>query len=128
MEALQIAGLSVCAAVIALTLRRMHQESSAVLLIAAGAMAALMVLPHLGGIISGITVLAGSGGVQDGYMTQLLKIGGVSLLMDFAAQTCRDAGAEGLALKTELAGRVMLIGLAMPVMQTLLEEILSLSR
>ena len=57
----------------------------------------------------------------------LLKIGGISLLMDFAAQTCRDAGENGLALKVELAGRVMLILLALPFMQALLTQILSLS-
>ena len=48
--------------------------------------------------------------------------------MDFAAQTCRDANEDGLAMKVELAGRVMLIALALPVMRTLLVQILSLSR
>ena len=47
--------------------------------------------------------------------------------MDFAAQTCRDAGEDGLALKVELAGRVMLIALSLPVMQTLLTQIMSLA-
>ena len=47
--------------------------------------------------------------------------------MDFAAQTCRDAGEEGLAMKTELAGRVMLLTLALPAMQTLLTQLLSLA-
>ena len=61
-------------------------------------------------------------------MGQLLKVGGISLLMDFAAQTCRDANEDGLALKVETATRVMLIALALPVMRTLLSQILSLSR
>ena len=60
-------------------------------------------------------------------MSPLLKVGGISLLTDFAAQTCRDAGEDGLALKVELAGRVMLIALALPVMEALLSHILSLS-
>ena len=47
--------------------------------------------------------------------------------MDFAAQTCRDASEEGLALKVETAGRVMLLSLSLPVMRTLLSQILSLS-
>jgi len=65
--------------------------------------------------------------VEDSYISQLLKIGGISLLMDFAAQTCRDAGEDGLALKVETAGRVMLIGLSLPVMEALLTQIMSLS-
>lgn len=111
----------------ALVMRRLRPESATALVIAAGALTGLMVLPRLAEIVSGVTALAAAGGVQDGYMSQLLKVGGISLLMDFAAQTCRDADEEGLAMKVELAGRVMLIGLALPVMRTLLEQILSLS-
>lgn len=127
MNAMQFAGFAVCAAAMALVMRRLRPESATVLVIAAGALAGIMILPQLGQIVSGITALASAGGVQESYMTQLLKVGGVSLLMDFAAQTCRDAGEDGLAMKTELAGRVMLIALALPVMRTLLEQILSLS-
>lgn len=127
MNAFQIAGFAVCAAVLSLLLRKLRPEASIVLTIAAGAMAVLMVLPQLQQIVSALTALIQTGGVQERYMTQLLKIGGISLLMDFAAQTCRDASEAGLALKVEFAGRVMLIALALPVMQALLSQIISLS-
>ena len=123
----QIAGFAVCAAALALVLRRLRPESATVLVIAAGALAGLMVLPQLAQIVDGVVTLASTGGVQEGYIAQLLKIGGISLLMDFAAQTCRDAHEDGLALKVELAGRVMLIALSLPVMQTLLAQIMSLA-
>lgn len=124
---MQIAGFAVCAAAMALVMRRLRPESAAALVIAAGTLTALMVIPQLSQIVSGVTALASAGGVQEGYMAQLLKVGGISLLMDFAAQTCRDAKEDGLAMKVELAGRVMLIALALPVMRTLLAQILSLS-
>ncbi len=127
MSAWQITGFAVCAATMALVMRRIRPEAAPVLIIAAGALTALMVLPQLAKIVDGVRGLAVSGGVQDVYMTPLLKIAGISLLMDFAAQTCRDAGEDGLALKVELAGRVMLIALALPVMEALLSHILSLS-
>ena len=127
MGAAQIAGFAVCAAALALILRRLRPESATVLVIAASALAGLMILPQLAQIVDGVVSLAKSGGVQDGYITQLLKISGISLLMDFAAQTCRDAGEYGLALKVELAGRVILITLSLPVMQTLLTQIISLA-
>ena len=127
MGAVQIAGFAVCAAALALILRRLRPESATVLVIAAGALAGLMVLPLLASIVDGVVSLARTGGVQNGYITQLLKIGGISLLMDFAAQTCRDASEDGLALKVELAGRIMLIALSLPVMQTLLTQIMSLA-
>lgn len=128
MSALQIAGFAVCAAALALVMRRLRPEAAPVLAIAAGALTAMMVLPRLGEIIDGVMALSAEGGVQEAYMGQLLKVGGISLLMEFASQTCRDANEDGLALKVEMAGRVMLIALALPVMRTLLSQILSLSR
>ena len=127
MDFLKIAALAVSAAVLTLVIRRLRPELGLTLSLAAGALVMLLALPTLGQLISGLSALAATGGVSDRYMAQLLKVAGVSLLMDFAAQTCRDAGEEGLAMKAELAGRVMLLSLALPSMQTLLTQILSLS-
>ena len=127
MDMLRTAGLAVCAALCALLLRRMRPEISTGISLAGGAIILALCLPVLIEIVRGLTSLARQGGVQDTYLTQLLKVAGVSLLSDFAAQTCRDAVEEGLAVKTELAGRVMLLSLALPAMRTLLSAILALS-
>lgn len=127
MSALKLAGFSVCAAIMGMLLRRLRPEAGAALTLGAGAMLLVMLLPGIQQAISGVMTLGQTGGLPHGYITQLMKVGGVSLLMDFAAQTCRDAGENGLAMKTELAGRVMLILLALPFMQALLTQILSLS-
>lgn len=127
MEAVRFAGLAVCAAVLAMLLRRLKPEAGTSFSLAAGAVILLIALPMLHSVISGITALAEAGGLSDGYMKQLLKVCGVSLLMDFAAQTCRDAGEEGLARKTELTGRIVLVSLALPFMQSLLTQVISLS-
>ena len=127
MSAIQFAAFAVCAAALALTMRRLRPEAAPVLIIAAGTLCMLVLLPQLSQIVTDVSVLATVGGVQGEYTTQLLKIAGISLTMDFAAQTCRDASEEGLALKVETAGRVMLLSLSLPVMRTLLSQILSLS-
>ena len=127
MAPFQIAGFAVCAAALALVMRKLRPEAAPLLVIAAGALAVMMVIPQLAEIIDSMTALAAAGGVQNGYTLQLLKVGGISLLMDFSAQTCRDAGEDGLALKVELAGRIMLIVLALPVIHSLLSQIMSLS-
>lgn len=127
MSMLQLAGFSTAAALVALTLRRLRPEAGVALALAAGAMLAVLMLPALSGVVSALSSLARIGSVKDATMNTLLKITGMSLLADFAAQTCRDAGEEGLALRTELAGRVMILLLALPTMQTLLTQILALS-
>ena len=94
----KLAGFAVCAALVALILRRLRPEAG-------------------WGVSSGL---------DDSFMQQLLKIAGLSLLLDFAAQTCRDAQEEALALKVEFAGRVLLLSSALPVLQALLSQLVSL--
>ncbi len=127
MDVLKLAGVAICAAMTAMILRRMRPETGAAVALAGAVMMAALLLPRLTEVISGVTAIARLGGLTDGYVTQLLKVCGVSLLMDFAAQTCRDAGEPGLAAKVELGGRVTLIALSLPFMQALLTQILSLS-
>lgn len=127
MDVMRMAGFSMASAVAVILLRRMRPEIGMTAAVAAGLLLLGMALPLLGQVIGGVTSLVHSSGIKESYLNQLLKVAGISLLMDFAAQTCRDAGEEGLALKTELAGRIMLLTLALPAMQTLLRQILSLT-
>lgn len=127
MDVMRMAGMSMASAIAVLLLRRMRPEMGLTAALAAGILLLTMALPMISQVIGGITSMASSGGVKQHYLAQLLKVAGISLLMDFAAQTCRDAGEEGLAMKTELAGRIMLLSLALPAMQALLTRILALS-
>lgn len=127
MDMLKLAGLGVCGALLAMLLRRMRPGAGLAVSLAAGLMLLAGLMPALEEAIGRISTIAQAGGLSDAYMTQLLKVGGVSLLTDFAAQTCRDAEENGLALKVEVAGRVTLIALSLPFMEALLTQIMSLS-
>lgn len=127
MNVMQLAGISAAAAMCAMVLRKLRPEMGTALALGAGALLSLLTLPMLSQVAQEFTALAGAGRVQQAAMTTLMKITGVSLLMDVAAQTCRDAGEEGLAMRTELAARAAILVLALPVMHTLLGQILSLS-
>ena len=127
MYILRICGIGVAGAVMGMLMKRLRPEIGAAASLAAGLLLAVLSLPMLQEVISSITAIARAGGLADGYLGSLLKVCGISLLTDFAAQTCRDAGESGLAMKVELAGRVTLIGLSLPFMQALLTQILSLA-
>ncbi len=127
MDMLRLTGFGVSAALMALLLRRLKPEVGLAASLAAGVLLCGLVLPHLAQLLQGLESIARAGGLADGYMAQLLKVCGVSLLTDFAAQTCRDAGEAGLAVKVELGGRVALLALSLPFMEALLTQIMSLS-
>lgn len=127
MDVLKLAGFAVGAALLLLLLRRLKPEVAVVAASAAGCVLLMMAMPGVRQLMAGLLNLAERGGVQEKYLTQLLKVTGISLLMDFAAQTCRDAGEDGLAMKAELAGRVMILTLAVPALETLLHQMMELA-
>ena len=56
----------------------------------------------------------------------ILKVLGVAYVADFTAQICRDAGEASIGSKVELAGKVLIFYLAVPVMMSVLELIAKL--
>ncbi len=57
-----------------------------------------------------------------GLFECVLKGLGISILVSICASFCRDLGEEGVAVKLELGGKAVVLGLSLPI----LEEILSL--
>jgi stage III sporulation protein AD len=60
------------------------------------------------------------------YVSVAVKVIGVAYMAELGASVCTDAGESAIAAKIELAGRVMLLVLAMPVLMDLLNIILGL--
>ena len=55
------------------------------------------------------------------YVGLLLKICGVSILTEFAADISADSGIKALSAKVEFAGKVIILAMSLPVVESLLE-------
>ena len=60
------------------------------------------------------------------YMTTVLKIMGIAYLAEFGAQICKDAGEGSIATKIELAAKILVMVLALPIIMAILESVLRL--
>ena len=49
----------------------------------------------------------------------LLKALGICYITQLAADTCKDAGQQAIATKVELAGKVAVLAIAMPMLGTI---------
>ena len=56
----------------------------------------------------------------------ILKGLAVAYITDFTAQLCRDAGEASIGSKVELAGKIIIFYLAMPILTAILELIKTL--
>ena len=73
-------------------------------------------------LLASLRRLLEAGGVSSAYLSVVLKAAGICFITQLTADTCRDAGETALAGKAELAGRVLMLLTAVP----LLEDVLTL--
>lgn len=128
MNIIGIAGIAICAAVIAATLRRYHQEYAILVSIAAGIVILMSLLSSISPAIRQISTLLSTAGLESDYAVILFKTIGICFLAQFAADSCRDAGENALAAKVELAGKLSIVVLALPLFEKIAQTATGLIR
>lgn len=126
LEIVQIVGLALVAAVLVVVLRPLRPEMALLLSVAAGVVLFLLVVDKVAAVVGVMRELAGRAGVNALYLGVILKIVGIAYIAEFGAQVCRDAGEGALAAKVELAGKVLVLVLAVPVLVAVLDTLLAL--
>lgn len=126
MHILQIVGFALVAAVLTVVVRRLRPELGLLLSLAAGAVILLLVLPSLLSVFQRLRYLSAAAQVNLRYLDTVLKIVGVAYLTEFGAQICRDAGEGALAAKVELAGKVLILLLSVPILNAILDLLIKL--
>ncbi len=118
MNVLGVAVFAIVAAILALTLKQYSPQIAVVVSVGAGVLLfgyiAASLLPVLQEVLS-ISLL--SDGVAENIGT-LFKCLGICYVVQLAADSCRDAGQQAIASKVELAGKVAVLALALPMLKT----------
>jgi len=126
MEILQIVGLGLIAAILIVVVKQQRPELVIQLSIAAGVIIFILILEKISGVFSVIEELSRRADIDRLYLSTILKIIGTAYIGEFGAQICRDAGESAVAAKIELAAKILVIILAMPIIVALLESIIRL--
>ena len=119
--------MAICAATIAAMLRRYHQEYAVFLSIAAGVLILFAIFSSLSPAIRQINTLIASAGLSADYAVILFKTLGICFLAQFAADACRDAGESALASNVELAGKISIVVLSLPLFEKIAQTAVRLT-
>ena len=77
-------------------------------------------------VLETIQSIAGQAAIQTELLAVVLKSLGICYLVQFGADLCRDAGESAIASKLELAGKIVVLTLALPLFNTLLKTVTGL--
>ena len=87
-----------------------------------GVVILFFVFGSLSDSVLAIRDMVGLSGISE-YSSVMFRALGISLVASIGADACRESGAASLASKVELAGRVLILSLCIP----LLRELISLA-
>ena len=121
MSIFNIAGAAIVTAVLAIVMRQQKQEYSTFIGVAAGIMLLLFISVNAAPVFEFMGALADLAKLPQGHIAILFKSLGICYVTQFAADVCRDAGETGIAGKVELAGKIVILVLAMPMFETVLK-------
>lgn len=126
MEILQIVGIGIIAVVLSSTIKKQRPEIALQLSIATGLIIFVVVIVKLSAVIDFLQNFSKKANIDSTYINILLKIVGIAYIAEFGAEVCKDAGESSIASKIELAGKVTIVILAVPIISSLLDLVIKL--
>ncbi|MBD3108101.1 stage III sporulation protein AD [Bacillus sp. AGMB 02131] len=123
---MKIIGIALLATFLATILKEQKPNFAFLLVIFVGCTIFLLLVDQIYNIISMLQLIAQKSSVNTAYVETILKIIGIAYLAEFASQITKDAGQGTLASKIELAGKIIILAMAIPILTVLIETILNL--
>lgn len=128
MNIISVSALAVAAVVIIVTLRPKNAEIAIMLGIAASAIIIFSLFGNAAEITRKVGEIAAESGISTGYIAVLIKVVGICLITEFAANTCRDSGSSSLAGAVTLTGKILITAAALPLYSDILTTVSQLIR
>jgi stage III sporulation protein AD len=126
MDIVNIVGIGLIATLLILILQEQKTVVTFLLSLFVGIVIFLFIIGKIAEVIAMLQRLADQTKVNAVYFQTILKIMGIAYVTEFGAQIVRDAGQEAIASKIELAGKVLIMVLAIPIITVVIETVVDL--
>ncbi|MBU5265299.1 stage III sporulation protein AD [Virgibacillus proomii] len=124
MEILQIVTLGIVATLLFLILKNVNQTFAFFVILITGIIIFISVIQQINSIFQLIKTLGTKAQVDGMYLETILKIIGIAYITELGASITKDAGLASVASKIELAGKIFILLLAIPIITAVIEAIL----
>ncbi|MBO9129702.1 stage III sporulation protein AD [Bacillus sp. 165] len=121
---LQIVGLGLIATFLAAVLNQQKSSITSMFIVFVSSVMFLILIDQISAVLKMVERIASEAKVNTIYVETLLKIIGIAYIAEFGAQITKDAGQGALASKIELAGKVLILVMAIPILTVVIQTIL----
>lgn len=115
---IQVVAVGLICAILAITIKKHSPEIALIITLAASVLIFFMLMPALIGAMGVIQNLGSRFALDSSipYITLVMQILGIAYVAELGAQVCSDAGEGAIASKIELAGKVLIMAVAAPIL------------
>lgn len=120
-DIMKIAGIGFMGGMLALTVKKDKPEFALLISLVCAIIIAFEVIKGVGNVMGQIDRIIVQCGIDIMYLEVSLKAMGIAYVSQFAAEILRDGGEGAIASKVEMAGKVAILIITVPVLGSLLE-------
>ena len=126
MNIVALVGIAIISTILSVMIKKYNPEYAIAISLISGVVIFASVLSRIVPAISQIKELISATGMSAQYGMILFKSLGICFLTQFAADSCKDAGEGALASKVELAGKISIVIIALPLFEKITQTAVSL--
>lgn len=125
MDIIQIVLLGIIASILFIILKDINESFAFLLIVFTGVLIFIIVIQRIGIIFTMIETLGEKASIDGIYLETILKIIGIAYITELGSNITKDAGLGSVAAKIELAGKIFILLLAVPIITAVIEAILN---
>lgn len=123
MDIFKLLGFAVIATVLIIVIKEQRKEIALILSVFTAIAIIAYAMTQMSGVITMLESLIEKSGISKDFMLIIFKVIGIAYLVEFGKNICMDAGQSAIATKLEMAGKVMIVVLSVPLINALLSVI-----
>ncbi|OIJ16309.1 stage III sporulation protein AD [Anaerobacillus arseniciselenatis] len=123
---IQIVGLGLITTFLALVVKEQKPIFAFMLTVFVGVIIFIFLIDQIYMIVTMLQKIAINANINMVYVQTILKIIGIAYIAEFGAQIAKDAGQGAVASKIELAGKVFILVMAIPIITAIIETVIGL--
>lgn len=126
MDIFRIIGIGLLTCIAALIIKQIRPEFYIVVVIAGSIVILFMIIDELKTVFDYFLTIFNKTNLNYELWSNILKIVGVGFLTEFASGICVDTGNASIGEKIVIAGKILILCLALPIISNLLNVIIEI--
>ncbi len=123
MDIFAVSAIGIIGAILAITIKQTQPVIAILVSLVTGIVLIVYVSSSLGEIINSFHNIVSKSGIDPDFFKIALKACTIAYITEFASALCKDAGENAIAVKTEMAGKISILFLSMPILLSFISSV-----